>query len=177
MKIKSKLALCAAVVAISAPVLASAHQTERSIVLDARGNAVLDFRGACVTHDYPEQSGDVCKGQLANIGVPNVVYFDLDKSTLNARGKQVIDEVAAGLSELNGYSVNLSGHADTLASQSYNQALSERRAANVKNALIARGVPASSISTSGFGESQNAVPTGDEVPEALNRRVEIEVLR
>ena len=62
-----------------------------------------------------------------------------------------------------------------LASQAYNQVLSEKRAASVKAALVAQGIDATKIVTAGFGETKNAVPTKDSVPEALNRRVEIEV--
>ena len=170
MKLTKKLAMAAAVVAISAPIFANAY--EKSIVLDARGNAVTTTEGACVTHNWPE-SNPVCGGESL-LGVPNVVYFDFARASLNAKGQEVVSKVAEGLKGGN-YKVNLSGHADRVDTAAVNQRLSDRRAANVKAALVAKGVPAASITTKGFGESRNAVPTKDNVPEQLNRRVEIEV--
>ena len=69
--------------------------------------------------------------------------------------------------------VMVAGHADRSGSAKYNQGLSERRAVSVQGYLTERGVPEESISTQGFGEEQNRVPTADGVRELQNRRVEI----
>ena len=187
MKITYKLTLAAAVFA-TLPSIASAEPAKaehytKSIVLDARGNAVTTKDGTCVVHNFPETNGNICNGKgvvdakssIDELSIPNVVYFDFDKSTLNTKGQQVVAEVAKGLKELSSYKVKLAGNTDTVASNTYNQALSEKRAASVKGALIAAGVDGTKITTVGYGESKNAVPTKDSVPEALNRRVEIEV--
>lgn len=176
MKITKQLTLAAAFVAFAAPQLANAGET-RSVMLDARGNAVTTIEGACVTHNWPEDNV-VCKGKALNVGIPNVVYFDFAKSSLNAKGKEVVAQAAAGIKALGGdYAVTLSGFADRVDTVAFNQKLSERRAASVKSALVKQGVPAAKIKTSAFGETRNAVPTKDEVAEQLNRRVEIEVTR
>ena len=39
--------------------------------------------------------------------------------------------------------------------------------------VITRGIPDANISSQGFGETQNRVPTADGVRELQNRRVEI----
>jgi len=182
MKITYKLTLAAAVFAVL-PSIASAQEYTKSIVLDARGNAVTTKNGTCVVHEFPEESNNPCNGSntsetrslIEELSIPNVVYFDFDKSTLNSKGQQVVAEVAKGLKQLSSYKITLGGHTDTVASSAYNEALSTKRAASVKGALIAAGVDATKISTASFGESKNAVPTKDSVPEALNRRVEIEV--
>lgn len=181
MKTNYKLTLAAAVISVAMPTLASAHDYKKSIVLDARGNPVTTKDGSCVVHDWAQTENNVCEGQsLAIVGelsLPNVVYFGFDKSGLDSRGIQVVNAVADGVSKLGTYNIQLVGHADTVSSAGYNQSLSAKRAASVKDALIARGVNASAISTEAVGESKNAVPTGDNVPEALNRRVEIIVTR
>lgn len=155
---------------------ANAQVQNKSIVLDARGNPVTTRDGTCVTYNWPRDNF-VC-GAVAAIDIPNIVYFDFARSNLNAKGKVVVDQVAAGLKSLNsGYAVKLSGHADRVDTLAFNQRLSERRAATVKKALVAKGIDGSRISTVGYGETQNAVPTKDNVPEQLNRRVEIEVTK
>ena len=185
MKTTYKLTIAAAVISAAIPTLASAHDYTNSIVLDARGNAVTTKSGDCVVHDFPQADSNICAGKrvvhtdtaVDELSLPNVVYFGFDKSGLDSRGNQVVEAVATGLEALPGYNVVLSGHADTVSSAGYNQALSAKRAGAVKNALVANGVDASRISTESFGESSNAVPTSNGVPEALNRRVEIKFTR
>ncbi|TBR25145.1 MAG: OmpA family protein, partial [Reyranella sp.] len=64
---------------------------------------------------------------------------------------------------------------DTSGSESYNMALSLRRANAVKDALVREGVPATNIAVLGRGEQGLLVQTGDNVREPQNRRVEIVV--
>jgi outer membrane protein OmpA-like peptidoglycan-associated protein len=67
----------------------------------------------------------------------------------------------------------LAGYADRSGKPTYNQGLSERRNASVSAYLTSRGIPAGAISSQGFGETNNRVPTADGVRELQNRRVEI----
>lgn len=71
--------------------------------------------------------------------------------------------------------ITATGHTDTSGPESYNMALSLRRANAVKDALVHEGVPATSIDATGVGESRPLVPTGDGVREPQNRRAEIVV--
>ena len=65
------------------------------------------------------------------------------------------------------------GHTDTVGSDARNDALSRQRAEVVRQALIARGIPAKDIAVAGRGKREPIVATGDNVAEARNRRVEI----
>jgi outer membrane protein OmpA-like peptidoglycan-associated protein len=67
----------------------------------------------------------------------------------------------------------VTGHADRAGPDSYNMALSMRRADAVKAVLVREGVPANQIAVVARGESQPLVPTADGVREPQNRRVEI----
>ena len=51
------------------------------------------------------------------------------------------------------------GHTDRIGSDSYNQKLSERRAAAVKTYLVSKGIEANRVYTEGKGEKQPV--TGD----------------
>jgi len=101
------------------------------------------------------------------------VFFDFDKSTITAAAQSIIDQAAASVKQGNLTRINVTGHTDTVGSAKYNQALSERRAAAVKAALIKDGVPDGEIATRGVGKTDLLVPTGDGVREAQNRRAEI----
>jgi len=102
-----------------------------------------------------------------------VVLFDFDRSNINAAGQAVIDEAIAAAKKMGTVHISATGHADRAGSESYNMALSLRRADSVRAALIAGGIPADAITVAGRGESEPAVPTPDGVKEQANRRVEI----
>jgi outer membrane protein OmpA-like peptidoglycan-associated protein len=71
--------------------------------------------------------------------------------------------------------VQVIGHTDTVGSSSYNQKLSERRAATVKAEMVRLGIAEDVISTEGRGFSDPMVPTGAGVREPQNRRAVIEL--
>jgi OOP family OmpA-OmpF porin len=74
----------------------------------------------------------------------------------------------------------ISGHADRLGSEKYNQALSERRANAVRDYLISKGIDAGRLTAQGKGESMPVVTCTEKNRTALikclepNRRVEVE---
>jgi outer membrane protein OmpA-like peptidoglycan-associated protein len=105
-----------------------------------------------------------------------IVYFDFDKSSLTDTAVDTIGQAAQAYREKGGARVTATGHTDTAGPDGYNMALSLRRANAVKDQLVHDGVKPDDISVVGLGESSPAVPTGDGVREAQNRRVEI-VLR
>ena len=102
-----------------------------------------------------------------------LVFFDFDKSTLTAAGKQVVANAAAAAKKGGAARIVCTGYTDRAGSDAYNQKLSERRAASVKAELIHLGVPSAQIATLGKGEQNPLVPTADGVREPQNRRVEI----
>ena len=76
--------------------------------------------------------------------------------------------------ELAGYRFRIEGHTDTVGTAAANQALSERRAAAVRDYLIAKfGVSPDRLVAVGMGQTQLLVPTPDGTPNARNRRVQV----
>ncbi|MDO5679656.1 MAG: OmpA family protein [Pelistega sp.] len=124
-----------------------------------------------------------CGGQQAPAGITaNKVtfnadtFFDFDKATLKPEGRNILDQVADQVSKLNLESLIAVGHTDSVGSDAYNQRLSERRAASVKNYLVSKGVPADQIIASGKGESAPVASNATREGRAQNRRVEIEIV-
>jgi opacity protein-like surface antigen len=105
-----------------------------------------------------------------------LVFFDFDSAALTDRARQIIAEAAANAPRVQATRIEVTGHTDTVGSAAYNQALSIRRAEAVARELEARGIPRSQMVIRGVGFSQPLVPTGPNVREPQNRRVEI-VLR
>ena len=65
------------------------------------------------------------------------------------------------------------GHADRVGSEKHNTNLSQRRSAWIKDNFIVGGLKSKIILLTSFGESKPQVVTEDEIPEPLNRRVEL----
>ena len=82
--------------------------------------------------------------------------FDFDKAVVRAEGKKELDDkVVANMKAHPEVELLLvTGHADRIGSDKYNQKLSERRAAAVKNYLASQGVAANRVKAVGKGESE-----------------------
>lgn len=104
------------------------------------------------------------------------VWFDVDSAALKAGAYDEIDRVAAILNRYPETSIRIEGHTDSTGSESYNQALSERRAASVQNALLSKNVTATRLQTIGYGESKPVAGNDTEGGRQLNRRVEIVIV-
>jgi len=100
--------------------------------------------------------------------------FDFDKSVVRPDGKKSIDEALAKIKGVDLEMVIATGHTDSIGSDKYNQRLSERRAAAVKEYLVSKGIPASKITTIGKGESQPVATNKTAEGRQKNRRVDIE---
>ncbi|MBI5163800.1 MAG: outer membrane beta-barrel protein [Magnetospirillum sp.] len=102
-----------------------------------------------------------------------IVFFDFNKTDLTAEAQRIVGDAAKAAKATGSSRVNLTGHADRSGSDKYNMALSMKRANAVKTGLIQQGIPADQIAVVARGEGEPLVPTGDNVREPQNRRVEI----
>lgn len=102
------------------------------------------------------------------------VFFETNKTDLDARAQQAISNAAAAYKK-GAKEVLVAGHADRVGNAKANQDLSTRRSRAVARALQARGVPAGVIHLKSFGEGQPLVSTPDDVPNQSNRRALIVV--
>lgn len=82
-----------------------------------------------------------------------VLYFGFNDATPSPRSLSQLKIVANLLKSSQG-TLNISGHTDDVGSAEYNLQLSERRAAAVRDALLAHGVRPEQITTQGLGKSQ-----------------------
>lgn len=101
------------------------------------------------------------------------VYFDYDKTDINAEGRKVIEAHAKYLAANANVRVTLEGHADDRGTREYNLALGERRAKAVDQVMGVLRVAKGQVGTVSYGEERPAVMGDDDKSYALNRRVEI----
>ena len=104
-----------------------------------------------------------------------MVFFGFNKSNISAEAQQVIADAASTAKEKGAVSILIIGHTDSSGLDSYNEALSLRRAAAVKSALVNLGIEDGKISSTGKGEAELLVQTGDGVKEPQNRRATIDL--
>jgi OmpA-OmpF porin, OOP family len=114
--------------------------------------------------------------QVQKITIASKALFEFDKAVLRPEGKRALDtEVVAKLKQIQKVELVLvTGHTDRLGSQAYNQRLSERRAAAVRDYLASQGVPKDRIETLGMGKTQ---PVPGVKCEQKNRKVLIACLQ
>lgn len=103
------------------------------------------------------------------------VLFGFDRDGIRQDQRPAIREAVQVAREMDDVRFSVTGHADTAGPADYNRDLSLRRAQNVRDALVERGVDADRISVAARGESEPAVQTGDGVREQRNRRAVISV--
>ena len=102
--------------------------------------------------------------------------FDFNKATLRPAGKTALDDLVGKIKDIKLEVIIAVGHADRVGADAYNQKLSEKRAASVKDYLVGKGIEANRVYTEGKGEKQPVADNKTAEGRAKNRRVEIEVV-
>src|SRR5690606_17026986 len=103
------------------------------------------------------------------------ILFDFDSDQLRPEARQNLANLAASLQKYPRSNVLLVGHTDSIGSDAYNQALSERRARAAMNYLVSQGVAAARITAVGRGETEPVADNETEAGRQANRRVEVAI--
>lgn len=123
-----------------------------------------------------EAPGQQMEQQLATKGRVQVygIYFDFGSDVLRPESEVVLQEIAQVMGQHADWQLAIEGHTDNIGGDAYNQDLSDRRAAAVKNALVSRfNIAAERLTTSGFGASRPVDSNDTLEGRARNRRVEL----
>jgi outer membrane protein OmpA-like peptidoglycan-associated protein len=113
---------------------------------------------------------DTARGLIANM---SDVLFKSGSSELLSGARERLAKVSGIVLAYPGLHLEVEGHTDSVGSDEYNQALSERRAQAVRDYLVQQGITANAIVARGLGKSEPVA--SNETPEGRqqNRRVEI----
>ena len=111
------------------------------------------------------------------IQLPGAILFDFDSANLRPDAERTLTDVAQVIGSYPQRPVRVEGHTDSIASDAYNQSLSERRAASVVSWLSAHGVERARLAAAGFGESKPAATNDTAAGRQRNRRVEVVIAK
>ena len=105
------------------------------------------------------------------------IYFDFDKSDIRPDAALELEKMVSAMKLHPSIKINVRSHTDSRGDDDYNMALSERRAKSTVDYLVTRGIPATRLTSQGYGESQlvNHCSNGAQCTEKehqLNRRSE-----
>lgn len=101
------------------------------------------------------------------------VQFDTNKAIVKDKYRDDIKRVADFMKEFPDTTAAIEGHTDNIASETYNQKLSEKRANSVRQYIIDKfGIDGSRLTAAGYGESKPVASNDTEEGRQKNRRVE-----
>lgn len=148
---------------------------------DNDSDGIPDLIDECPNTPGPESNNGcpverkLVKVEKDQIRLNERVHFKTAKSDILSSSYPLLDEVADVLNENPKIHVRIEGHTDSRGSASYNQRLSDARAASVLQYLLGRGIDASRLESKGFGEQRPIEDNATKTGRAANRRVEIHI--
>lgn len=104
-----------------------------------------------------------------------ILQFETGTTTLIPASRPLIEKILEAIRERASLDVSVAGHTDTAGSDELNHLLARQRAEVVAKLLTQAGVGPGILEISSHGKTLLLVPTGDQVPEPRNRRVEVTV--
>jgi outer membrane protein OmpA-like peptidoglycan-associated protein len=114
-------------------------------------------------------------GEGITVTFASGLLYDFDSDVMLPQASSNLRALASSLHKYPGSDLLIVGHTDQVGSATYNQALSERRAAAAANYLVAQGVRRTRIATRGMGEMEPAASNDTELGRQTNRRVAVAI--
>ncbi|MEE9321247.1 MAG: OmpA family protein [Granulosicoccus sp.] len=111
--------------------------------------------------------------ETLRVDISSEASFDINSAGLRQDFRGSLNTIADIIGEYNTTVVHIIGHTDSTGSTSYNQQLSEKRAASVSRYLSRNGVTRARMRMSGQGELKPVANNSTSGGRSQNRRVEI----
>lgn len=121
------------------------------------------------------QNGD-CAGQPTKVVYSSTpTLFAFNSSDLTKADKAGLDKAVKTIKTAKPSKILVKGYADVTGPESYNQALSQKRADVVADYLVKEGLCPKKITAKGYGETSKFNTADTPAGRAQNRRVEIAI--
>jgi outer membrane protein OmpA-like peptidoglycan-associated protein len=106
------------------------------------------------------------------VSMPDVL-FDTGSYTLKPAARERLARISGIVLAYPDLKLEIEGHTDSVGSDSYNQTLSEKRAASVRDYLVNNSVSINNVIARGFGKTRPVADNSTAKGRQLNRRVEM----
>jgi OOP family OmpA-OmpF porin len=124
-----------------------------------------------------ELSVNAAEQQIIDAALKNrIIEFESGSAVLAPSGMKILNEMAVALNKVGGKKVKIIGHTDSSGDSAKNLALSQERAAAVKNYLTSKNIAGDSMSAEGLGAAKPVADNATAEGRKKNRRIEFEVL-
>ena len=143
---------------------------------DTDGDGVPDYKDKCPTVAGPVENNGCPEDAKVLVESLEGIQFEFDSDAIKAESYATLDKAAETMKAHPEYNLDIAGHTDNIGTDTYNQGLSERRAASVVKYLTNKGIDASRLKSEGFGETKPIADNETVEGRAQNRRVEFKVL-
>lgn len=162
------------------PAEAAGHVDSVGCPLDTDGDGVFDYEDVC-----PDKAGlkenKGCPAVKASVKklfkqALNGIQFESGNAKIKNTSYGILNQIVKVMNENPEYKLDIAGHTDNSGNSAKNQKLSEDRANAVKSYIANKGVDASRMTASGFGDSQPVASNKTKAGKALNRRVAFNVV-
>ncbi len=107
----------------------------------------------------------------------NNITFESNSADLNESSYVELDRVVKLMKDNPEINIEISAHTDNVGSDAYNLRLSKRRAQSVVQYLLDAGIDQNRMIPKGYGESKPLVPNDTDEHKAMNRRVELKIVK
>ncbi|WP_319826176.1 OmpA family protein [Thalassovita sp.] len=118
-----------------------------------------------------------CVAKIKEIVKTRKINFEPSSDKPDSEAERILDDIAEILQGCGDIRMEISGHTDSQGREEMNQALSQRRAQAVLNALRQRQVLTSTFTAVGYGETRPIAENETEEGREANRRIEFSVIR
>jgi len=144
--------------------------------IDSDGDGFVDSKDRCPNSAAGAKVDNMgCK--IAAVIVLEGVNFATSSDRLTDSSSVTLDDAAATLMRYPDMVVEVAGYTDNRGALSFNQQLSQKRAAAVAAYLVAKGVNATNLSAKGYGPANAIADNATAQGRALNRRVELHIIK
>ena len=145
---------------------------------DTPANTPVEHHG-CPLPQYPASvnPAEPAQSEVITLSDAGDVLFAFNKSDLTPSAQSQLDSFIPKLQSADVVSIKVIGHTDSVGLDTYNQALSERRASSVAAYLLSQGLAPNKLTSEGKGQSQPVADNETEEGRAKNRRVELHINR
>ena len=149
------------------------------------GAVVGGAAGMIIGHQMDKQAAELKQnipgavvervGEGIQVTFASGLLFDFDSDVVRTEARTNLRNLAASLGKYPGSELLIAGHTDSVGTDSYNLALSQRRSEAAVVYLASQGVDRARMTARGLGETEPVAPNETDAGRSKNRRVEVAI--